>query len=369
MSIRKLITYPLFFLSFVSVVAQASHIITVGVATHGGYTIIGGGVIPLKQVTLAAQMSGRVVSIAGVAGDAFKAGTRLVKLNDEKLLAKKAAAEAKLISARNSVQNSQVQYNRELWSPSVYNPRPVSGMAMPSMFDSFFNKGPMNMNSGNKIIDRNADLVSRGTQVNVARSRVQEAKSGLREVDAKLRDTVAIAPFDGIIMKKMVEIGDTVQPGQPLLVFAYTRFLQIRAEVPARIMPGLRKGMVVPALLDVGNTQVNARVAHISPVANKMQHTVTVKFDLPEGVPGGPGMYAEVMIPDINSPALTLPVIPNAAINRNGSLPSVQVLDKDNKPKMRLIRIGEKVGNNAVVVLSGLKPGERILVRDELNEH
>ena len=350
-----------------SALAQADTVITVGVKSHGGAVILGGSVIPLKEVTLAAQMPGRVVSIAGEEGDEFTAGTELVKINDDDLQAKKSAAEAQLNSAKNSMQNAQVQYNRELWNPRVYNPRPMAGMGMPSMFDGFFNNMDDNNfmpgNNGNKSIERHADLVTQGTQVASARSHVTEAESGLRAINAKLRDTKAIAPFDGVIMKKMVEIGDTVQPGQPLIVFSYSKFLRIQAEVPARLMPGLKKGMVVPARLDVGNTLINARVAQISPVADSQQHTVTVKFDLPEGVPGGPGMYAEVMIPDVNSPSRALPVVPMAAIQKKGSLPSVMVLDDENKPKMRLVRIGEVIDENSVTILSGLKPGERILVR------
>lgn len=342
---------------------QADNVITVGVAPHGGYVILGGSVIPLKEVTLAAQMPGRIVNIAGEEGDEFSAGTELVKINDDDLLAKKSAAEAQLQSAQNAMQNAQVQYNRELWNPRVYNPRPMAGMGFPSMFDDFFNGDNSFMpgNDGNKSIERHADLVTQGTQVSAARSRITEAESGLRAINAKLRDSEAIAPFDGIIMKKMVEIGDTVQPGQPLIVFSYSKYLRIQVEVPARLMPGLSKGMVVPARLDVGNTQVNARVAQISPIADNKQHTVTVKFDLPEGVPGGAGMYAEVMIPDVSSPTRALPVIPKSAISKRGSLPSVKVLDENNVPKMRLIRTGIEIGGDKIVVLSGLEPGERIL--------
>ncbi|HHJ36687.1 MAG TPA: efflux RND transporter periplasmic adaptor subunit, partial [Gammaproteobacteria bacterium] len=327
----------------------AGNIITVGVAPHGGYVILGGSVIPLKEVTLAAQIPGRITSIAGEEGDEFAAGTELVKINDDDLQAKKSAAEAQLSSAQNAMQNAQVQYNRELWNPRVYNPRPMAGMGMPSMFDGFFEDNSfMPGNNGNKSIERHADLVTQGTQVASARSHITEAESGLRAINAKLRDTKAIAPFDGVIMSKMVEIGDTVQPGQPLIIFSYSKFLRIQAEVPARLMPGLKKGMVVPARLDVGNTQINARVAQISPIADSKQHTVTVKFDLPEGIPGGPGMYAEVMIPDVNSPTQALPVIPKSAINKRGSLPSVKVLDENNVPKMRLIRTGKEIDDNTV---------------------
>jgi multidrug efflux pump subunit AcrA (membrane-fusion protein) len=362
----KFLKITLFLFGFTVVNVQADSIVTVGVAPHGGYVILGGTVIPLKEVTLSAQIPGIVQTIAGEEGDSFTAGTELVKVNDDELQAKKRSAEAQLSAAYTAMQNAQVQYTRELWNPSIYNPRPMGGMAMPTMFDSFFDGGrgtPFGSGS-DKGIERHADLVTQGTQVQAAQSRIQQAQSGLREIEAKIRDARSTAPFDGVITDKLVEIGDTVQPGQPLLKFSYSKFLRIRAEVPARLVPGLHKDMVVPARLDVNNTKVNARVAQIAPKADAKQHTITVKFDLPEGVPGGPGMYAEVMIPDINSPTRALPVVPKSAIIKRGSLPSVRVLDDEGKPKMRLIRTGIELDANHVIVLSGLEPGERVLTFD-----
>jgi hypothetical protein len=78
-------------------------------------------------------------------------------------------------------------------------------------------------------------------------------------------------------------------------------------------------------------------------------------------VPGGPGMYAEVMVPDINAPSRTLPVIPDSAVLWRGSLPAVYVITDDNQTKLRLIRLGDYVGSTQVSVLSGLSVGERIL--------
>jgi len=363
----KFLRIPLFLFGFIVITAQADNIVTVGVAPHGGYVILGGTVIPLKEVTLSAQIPGIVQTIAGEEGDTFTAGTQLVTINDDELQAKKRSAEAQLSAAYTGMQNAQVQYTRELWNPSVYNPRPMGGMAMPTMFDSFFDGGRGNMmgSGSDKGIERHADLVTQGSQVQTAQSRILQAESGLREIEAKIRDAKSTAPFDGVITDKLVEIGDTVQPGQPLLKFSYSKFLRIQAEVPARLVPGLHKDMVVPARLDVNNTKVNARVAQIAPKADAQQHTITVKFDLPEGVPGGPGMYAEVMIPDINSPTRALPVVPKSAIIKRGSLPSVRVLDEEGKPKLRLIRTGIELDANHVIVLSGLKPGERVLTSDD----
>jgi RND family efflux transporter MFP subunit len=236
-------------------------------------------------------------------------------------------------------------------------------MGMPSMFDQFFtrNAGSM-MGYGNPWLERTADLYSQGTAISQSQNQILEARSKLEEADARLRDTRAISPFAGVIVKKHVEMGDTVQVGQPLLTFADTRFLQIKVDVPARLVSGLNKGMIVPAKLDVGDTHVNTRVAQIFPIADPTRHTVTVKFDLPQGVPGGPGMYAEVMVPDVNVPDRVLPVIPMSSVVWRGSLPAVFVLTKEGRTELRLIRLGEKVDTSTILVLSGLSVGENIHV-------
>lgn len=352
-----------FFIGLVSTSVHADkNIVTVGVAPHGGYVILGGTVIPLKEVTLAAQMPGRVESIAGDEGDEFSAGTVLVTTDDDDLQAKKQAASAQLNQAHTALQNAQVQYNRELWNPRVYNPRPMAGMGFPSMFDDMFDNNSFFDSGGNKGIERQADLAAQGSHVETARAQIAAAEAQLREIDAKLRDTKSVAPFDGVIVKKLVEVGDTVQPGVPLLNYSYNKYLRIRAEVPEKLMRGIKKGMIVPARLDASNERISARVAQIAPTADQERHTVTVKFDLPQGVPTSPGAYAEVLLPDVSSPAKALPVIPKSAISRRGSLPSVQVLDENDVPQLRLIRTGDELDEDRITVLSGLKPGERLLV-------
>ena len=158
----------------------------------------------------------------------------------------------------------------------------------------------------------------------------------------------------------MVEQGDTVQPGQPLVEYADLTYLQVQVDVPVRLMGGLSKGMLIPVRIDVGNVRVDARVAQIFPTADPVRHTVTVKFDLPVGVPGGPGMYAEVMVPEDSQNAQSVPVIPDSAVLWRGSLPAVYVATPDNRTELRLIRLGDYVSGNQVAVLSGLKVGDRI---------
>ncbi len=340
----------------------AWQLMTVEAAKFSSKIKIGGTVIPFKEVTLAAQMPGRVQYIAGSEGDYFQKGNLLLSIDDDDLVARRRAALAQLSNAETALRNARVQYNRELISPRTENIGAMPGMGMPSLFDNLFTRNAGKaMGYGNPDIERQADLYSSGSQVKNAEAMVLKARSALEELDAKLRDARAIAPFDGKLVRKMVEEGDTVQPGTPLLKFAHTKFLRIQAEIPARLIFGLSKGSLVDVELDINHTFTKARVAQIYPVADKQKHTVTVKFDLPEGTPGGPGLYAEVTINDTTSANKPVPVIPKDAVLYRGSLPSVYILDDENKARMRLVRLGADYDATRVTVLSGISEGDRII--------
>jgi len=323
---------------------------------------LGGTVIPFRDVTLAAQIPGRVEFISGSEGDFMEEGQVLVTIDDDDLLAKRRSALAELNNAESAIRNAQVQYSRELISPQSKNINRSPGMGMPSMFDQFFTRGMGNqMGYGNPGMDRHADLYSRATAVNQAQARQLRSRSQLEQVDAQLRDTRAIAPFSGLIVKKLVEVGDTVQPGQAMLKFADTKVLQLKVDIPARLMPGIQPGMIVDARLDVGDKHIRAKVAQIFPMADVQRHTVTVKFDLPEGIPGGPGMYAEVVVPNVSVAARNVIIVPTTAIRQRGSLNVVYRLNEKNKVEIRYVRLGEAINENMVAVLSGLQDNDRIL--------
>ncbi len=343
----------------------AEQIVTVQASSAASAVTLGGTVVAYKQVTLTAQIPGRIDMIAGTEGDKFKKDDILVAIDDSQLLAKRREVLSQISAAQSQIANARVQYDREILSPQDRSISRSGGMGMPGMFDQMFTQPfaqsfmPGNY-GGNRWVDERANLYARGTQLSQAESQLAAARSQLEQIDAKLRDTRSFAPFDGVIIKKMVEKGDTVQPGQPLVEYADLTYLQVQVNVPVRLMGGLKKGMLVPVRIDVGNVRVNARVAQIFPTADPVRHTVVVKFDLPVGVPGGPGMYAEVMVPEESSDKQDVPVIPDSAVLWRGSLPAVYVATPDNGTELRLIRLGDYVSNNQVAVLSGLKVGERI---------
>ncbi len=323
--------------------------------------VVSGNVVPFKEVTLAAQLPGRVKFIAGIEGEAFETDTTLVALDEDELLAKRSAAYAQLAAADAELRNAGVQYSRELWSPQSRTA--PGGMAIPNLFDQMFTRPAEDIfGQRDRGAERSADLYASSTRMEQARSAMFRAQSEIRAIDAKLRDAKSLAPFDGVIVEKFVEEGDTVQPGQPMLKFADVTWLQIDVDVPARLAQGLQPMSVLQnaATFDDHPEPVAVRVAQVFPMADVQRHTIKVKFDIPQGV-SKPGMYAKVLIPDITGPARSqLPVIPSTAIRYRGSLPVVYIQNEEGIPELRMIRQGKRLDNGMTMVLSGIAPGDRV---------
>ena len=323
--------------------------------------VLSGNVVPFKEVTLAAQLPGRVKFIAGIEGELFDSGTTLVALDEDELLAKRSAAYAQAAAADADLRNAGVQYSRELWSPQSKNA--PGGMAIPNLFDQMFTRPAEDFfGQRDRGAERSADLYASGTRMEQARSAMLRAQSEIRAIDAKLRDAKSLAPFDGVIVEKYVEEGDTVQPGQPMLKFADITWLQIEVDVPASLAQGLQPMSVLQnaATFDNHPEPVAVRVAQIFPMADVQRHTVKVKFDIPQGV-SKPGMYAKVLIPDTSGPAKSqLPVIPSTAIRYRGSLPVVYIQNEKGEPELRMVRQGKRLDNGMTMVLSGIAPGDRV---------
>ncbi|NJO16784.1 MAG: efflux RND transporter periplasmic adaptor subunit [Thioploca sp.] len=342
---------------------------------------VSGTVIPKKEVTLSAQLPGRVELIAGEEGDAFSGNTVLVALDDRELLAQRRAAIADWRNAQATLRNAGIQYSREYWSPDSPEKAP-GGMGLPHLFDQFVTK-PLSdlLSQSDDSLDRNANLHRYGTQVEQAQGTLMQAQSRIEQIDAKLRDAESQAPFDGVITKKLVEVGDTVQPGQPLLQFADLGHLQLEVDVPARLVGALQVGKTVTAKLDVlDNKPVEVTVARIFPIADRQRHTVKVKFDLAldtdEQKYVSPGQYAQVDIPDIKAAGQQqLLLVPTIAVDQSSSLPSICVAKGNNQYETRLVRLGQTMSssqlgeidsrfrdNEFISILSGLKAGDQIVV-------
>lgn len=334
-------------------------IITVTSGSVGGMVRLGGSVEPEQIVNLTAQMPGDVSYVAGSEGDAFEQGDALIALDTTSLLAKREQALSQLASAEAGYRNAMVQYNQELSNPNSQANSMLGGA--PSLFTMFSDPARSMMGQGSPGMERRSSLYSHGIQVETARNSVDQAHAALRELDESLQNAISYAPFDGVILTRMVEQGDIVQPGMPLVSFADVTRLQIRVDVPTRLLKVLKEGMQVSASLDGDTSTVPVSVDRIFPMADAGGHTTTAKFNLPEGTQAHSGMYAEIILPDPGNSVSGLPVIPESAIVWRGSLPAVFKVGEDGDIKLRLIRIDEIAPDGTVGVISGIQAGDRIL--------
>ena len=315
-----------------------------------------------KTLQLTAQMPGRIAAIAGQEGDEFATGTVLVELEDSALLARREAALASRDAAAAEIRNARVQLDRERFAPrsNAANTAP-GGMGMPAMMDQVF-ANPMQdmMGIRSRGADRTSDLVSMETQLAQATTRLKTAEANIREIDSLLRDTRGVAEFAGVIQKVHVEVGDTVQPGQPLLDFSESAALVVEADLPIRLSRTLALGQ--PLIVALGGDQtLPAPVSRIYPVADPRQNTVRIELTLPVGAGATPGQYVEIRVPDNTAGVPDQLVIPQSAIVTKGGLPLVFTVDREGKARLRVVRLGNSPDGKTRVVLSGVDVGDRLI--------
>jgi RND family efflux transporter MFP subunit len=324
---------------------------------------IAGTVSARKSVQLAAQIPGRIQHIAGQEGDRFQQGDLLVQIDDNALRAKLDAAVASRDAALAAIRNANMQLNREIYSPqSRASGQAPGGMGMPAMMDQMFTNPMQNvMGMRDRGAERGSDLVSRETQVTQATTQHKQAEAQIREIQASLRDARSMAPFSGVVETVHVEVGDTVQPGQPILDYSETNGYQVDVDVPSRLRPDLREGDLLAVRLDGSDPAIKGMLSRIFPVADPRQHTVRVELDLPMGTIATVGQYAEVSVPDRKVQSVANLVIPKSSVIKKGGLPLVYTVGDDGRTRLRVVRLGENLGIDQCVVLSGLREGDMIV--------
>ena len=341
---------------------------------------LGGYVEPRDIVHLAAQAPGRIAYISGREGNHVNAGQLVVALDDDALKGQYRAAWAGLASQMASQENAQTQLYNKLYGPrttSMGGPafdayqqftQPFYNMAQ-SFFAPFMPGGP----TVNRPGQTEAQAQYAAPALNAALAQYEQqlaalvgSQSKIDALDAQTRMRRAISPVQGVILKRYVRVGDVVQPGQPLADVGDPDALDIRLEAPIAQVAQITLGEQVPITLNGVNLW--APVTQIFPAANPAQHTVTVKLALPANAPAASGMYARAWIPQRGGggPSQLTPAVPTNAIVYHGSLPAAYVQLSDGTLEMRLLRLGDTVGNR-VAVLAGLQPGERVIINPPPN--
>jgi len=324
---------------------------------------IAGTVTPFKTVQLTAQAPGRIQYIAGREGESFNQGEVLIEIDDSALLARREAAVAAYEAAYAAIQNAQVQYQRELDSPRSDATRTApGGFGFPAMMDQVFGSPAQDMMGlRNEDTMQYADLMDVRTQLAQAQTSQRQAEANIREIDSLLRDTRSVVPFAGVVDKVYVEVGDTVQPGQPLVDFSQAGLFKVEADLPVHLVRTLAPGMNLPVNLDNKGRRVMAQVYRIHPTADLQRHTIHVEFTLPQGTVATAGQYVELQVTDAGANIPAQLSVPRTAIIEKGGMPLVFSVDSKGIARLRVVRLGDEIGGGRIAVLSGVREGDRVI--------
>jgi len=191
-----------------------------------------------------------------------------------------------------------------------------------------------------------------------AQAQKRVADAAVAEAKAMLDYAKVVAPFDGVVTKKWVDVGDLASPGKPLVDIEDTSQLRVQADVPDVIASHVQQGDRITVRVDTLDGNLTGTVAEISPAADPIAHTFRIKADLPANSGLRSGQFARLEVPVGESKAL---LVPDAAVVQRGQMEILFVVVKGHA-QLRLVKTGRHVGDQ-MEILSGLDAGDTVVIQ------
>lgn len=183
------------------------------------------------------------------------------------------------------------------------------------------------------------------------------ADQALEEARTALTYTEITAPFDGRVVDRFAEPGDTAQPGSKLLALYNPLSLRVEAQVREHLALGLEVGQALQVEIPSLDKVVDAVIEERVPAADPGSRSFLVKAGVAFDKDLLPGMYARLLVPSGTEKQL---LIPADRVVHVGQLDLIWVL-QDGHSNRRFVRIGRLVDDGQVEVLAGVAAGELVL--------
>jgi RND family efflux transporter MFP subunit len=266
-----------------------------------------------------------VAEVRAVPGEAVRAGAVLVRLEARETDAALEGARAALESAKSSL--ALAQKNR-------------------SRFERLAERGA----AAAIELDR-----ARQDEASAAAA-VASADALRRRAETDRAQAALTAPFDAIVVEKMVSPGDLAAPGRPLVRLASATGRRVEAA------PGEAEAALIKAgdalEIAIGGRTVTGRVAEIVGAVDPATRRRTVRVDLPAGIEPPIGSFARLVLPGASTAKL---FVPERAVIARGGLEIAWAVGPDGRVALRYVRTGARAGGS-VEVRSGLEAGERVIL-------
>jgi RND family efflux transporter MFP subunit len=201
-----------------------------------------------------------------------------------------------------------------------------------------------------------------------ATARETSAQARYDQAELTLRDAALVAPQDGTVLKKGIEVGTLVAPGQTAFVLASTDAVKVVFGVPDVLVGALKLGDQQTITTEaVPGVQFRGQVTRIAPSADPQSRVFDVECTIPNPEQRlKVGMVAALQVAPQQTKAPVAVVPLNAVVRPHNDPKGYAVFvvdDKDGRQtaRERIVQLGEVVGN-AIAVNEGLKAGEKVIV-------
>lgn len=281
----------------------------------------------VRQSTVAAQISGRIVDLRFDVGDRVKKGDIIARIDERAATQALAASEAQVRSAEATLTNARAQYER---SRQLFTQKFISQAALDKSEADF----------------------------KAAESQMRAMLAGAGQVATERSFATIVAPYSGVVSARLVQLGEMATPGKPIMTGFDPSSLRATATVPASEVAAIQAGGKARVEIPAIGRWIEGKSVTVVPAADPRTHSSEVRIELPEDVKGVyPGVFARAHF--IVGRAARL-MVPLEAVLHRSELTAVYVVDESGTPRLRQVRLGTVSDERGIEVLAGVKPGERV---------
>jgi HlyD family secretion protein len=342
-----------------------------------------GKVQPITNVEIKSKASGIVKKLFVDAGDKIKKGQLLAQLDKEEIQAQVEQGDASLAASEASLTGAQADYERakvDAEGPDVPLLKRAYDRATGMAKDGVVSTSALEEAQKNYELALNKQNVSKAQltvlKARIAQSQAQVARdrANLKQLEEQLSYTDIVAPIDGMLLSRDVEIGDAVSS---ILVLGSSATLvmtlgdisevYVKGKVDESDIGKVYLGQ--PARIKVESFKdktFSGKVTKISPLGVEKDNVTTFEVRVSINNPGGElkaamTANAEIILEEHKG---VLQIPEGAIIYDKDKKASVEVPDAKGKDGKRKVAVNIGISNGAKTeVLSGLKENEEVVLQ------
>jgi RND family efflux transporter MFP subunit len=259
-------------------------VVTVEEVTRGAFTpetVYVGTLEAETAADIATRSSGQLVEVRADVGDRVRRGEVLARID--------AADERERIG--------EAQANLEMAQATLAQRRAALGIAETTAgrTAALFAE---NLVARQQLDALEAEVAGARAQVAVAEAQVAQARAALSAAQVALEQTLVVAPFDGVVGRRYVELGAFASQNDPVFQVADLSTIRVTVSLPERQAALVERGQAaVLELRSLPGETFRGRVARVSDVLDPRSNTAEAQVELEN--PGArlkPGMFAQVTI-------------------------------------------------------------------------